>query len=168
MFMMGCGTYEVPEGGATVKTVPQDEESDEVVAKKKDNTTTQSQTGDNNGNGTQVNVQSSVNVEQTTINNTTIVNSEAQQFEYIYDPNQSTWQEAVDNAPEGYHLATKAELIFLLDSDEKIGRERVWTATTSKSRNDWAWTVNLRTGNTYEYSKGLTFETVYVENSNED
>lgn len=81
-----------------------------------------------------------------------------------YAPIERSWDEALDAAPEGMRLATRAEVIELLDAGvlAELGADDtiVWTGS---ERDDGAvYIVDTRTGQVVPAGKVLELEAVYV------
>lgn len=85
--------------------------------------------------------------------------------DYIYYPAKVTWPEAFDNAPEGYTLASRVELIELVDLGlaDDVLEEGVWSATEYETVAGMFWIVTTE----YDFAamETLAFPALYVAQS---
>ncbi len=85
-----------------------------------------------------------------------------------YSPRRRPWQEAVDQAPAGYRLATRAELVALVDAGALADLEPsgpvVWSATEVEART--AQMVELADGQSTPADKALALAALYVLEAN--
>ncbi len=84
---------------------------------------------------------------------------------FIFEPLHKTWAQHVADTPEGYHLATRGEIISAMENrelDELVeADEFLWTASEYDQLPEMAWVV----GYALEYSvmKSLEYPAVYIK-----
>jgi hypothetical protein len=147
-YLVACGSIEDFQ--------QQDDESSEVseVDESQRRTTVPRDTG------TEVNVDVDVEV------NVDVNSGEepSGQRELVYRPNRVNYYSAESNAPEGYRLAERAELIDLFDkgylTDFDVN-EFVWTGTEAASTTHWVF--GLWFGNVQPYDHEVLLPTIYIE-----
>jgi hypothetical protein len=83
---------------------------------------------------------------------------------WVYVPNLASYQDALQAAPAGYRLPTRAELIVAFDQGAIHGYDVVvWTATDAIDRSDYTWTIRLRDGYPEIQWKRASFAALYVK-----
>lgn len=82
-----------------------------------------------------------------------------------YTPVYRSWPAAVEHAPEGYRLATRSEVLALIDAGtlEELGADKavLWTATERES-DDVAYMIDCASGRVAPMGKTMTLAAVYV------
>lgn len=84
-------------------------------------------------------------------------------LDWRYVPALKTYADAVAEAPDGFHLPTRGNLIDGVDSGALKGyTDSVWSATGSAGREDHVWTIRLNDGYQIDTWKEALHQTIYV------
>jgi len=155
----GCGSIEYPK--TEVKQAPADSQSDKKDidiaggATQKEGIP-EARPSSNSIPGVSVDVQVTINIDDKRIENGLP----------IFSAKEMQWKDALDSAPEGYHLATRAEATAMLDDgildqwlDENDG---IWTATEDRQMLEMAWVMSLSSD--FAVMKDLDFKAIFVAN----
>lgn len=126
-----------------------DSEKPEKKAEKKKPTVPKTK----DGNNVEVNVNVDVNVTQ--------VNGYEGKWLAMGAP--ATLQDAALQAPDGYRLPTRTELIQAFDAGEFEGMSNVvWSSSEVKEADGYFYGINLGTGTQYEYNEGIDLYVLYT------
>jgi len=97
------------------------------------------------------------------------VNVEINQYDgyaakWLYQGAPATWEEANDQAPEGYRLPTRAELVDGYDNGEfeDVVGLVVWSTTELVNQPGYIIGMNLGTGSESRFYEGIKLHVVYV------
>lgn len=133
-----------------------DTSTDTSTDKAKDKTfeTTASQDGKNN---TQVIVQNNVTV--------TTGDNNPKKLEWHFVNARKPWYQAKQDAPSGFRLATRAEILGAAAKGALVdmGNVTVWTEDQSDDREDYIWTVSLKNSYPIVQYQESVFASLYVK-----
>lgn len=153
LMLTGCGTYEVPK--TEVKQVdpeasptPAPDESKPVTKKSHDGTT--------------------VEVETTTKVTVNTGESSPKAPDWRFVERRKTFANAAKDAPAGYRLPTRLELLTAFEGGEFEGYTgQVWTSEHAADRDDHVYFFKLSDGQSFAYPVESLFETLYVSTDDE-
>lgn len=81
-----------------------------------------------------------------------------------YNAADLTWNQAKDAAPAGYHLASRAELLALIDAGSlvKLGADKAELWSSTEESKDIAYFVDGDSGRVARMGKAMIMQAVYV------